>query len=60
MATSAPRSKQHIIQDIEAITHQPDFLYTLAFLCYRDFFVDPEEAGKKTGTRASLIRRLDS
>ena len=46
-STSPYRSKQHIIQDIEAIAHEPGFLYSLAFLCYRDLFVDPEEAASR-------------
>ena len=46
-STPAHRSKQQIIQDIEAIAHQPGFLYSLAFLCRRDLFVDPEEAASR-------------
>jgi len=41
------RSKQQIIQAIEQEARQPGFLYTLAFLCYRDLFVDPREATEK-------------
>ena len=46
-STPAHRSKQNIIQDIEAITHQPGFMYSLAFLCCRDLLVDPEEAASR-------------
>lgn len=41
------RQKQKIIQDIEAVTQQSGFLYSFAFLCYRDLFVDPEEAASR-------------
>ena len=46
-STSGHRSKLHIIQDIEDIASQPGFMYSLAFLCYRDLFVDPEEAASR-------------
>lgn len=46
-STSDYRSKQQVIHDIESITHQPGFLYTLAMLCCRDNFVVPEEVANK-------------
>ena len=41
------RSKKQIIQDIEHSARQPGFLYSLAFLCRRDLFLDPKEATEK-------------
>ena len=46
-STSVHRSKQHIIQDIEALTREPGFLHTLVFLCYRDLVVDLKEAANR-------------
>lgn len=47
--TSQPsnRSKKQIIQDIEHITRQPGFIYSLAFLCYRDLFLDQKGPGEE-------------
>ena len=60
MMTSAPthRSKQHIIQDIEAVTRQHGFLYTLLFLCGRDLFVDPNEAATRNWRESLLYQEL--
>ena len=59
--TSTPvdhRSKQHIIQDIEALTRQPGFLYTLMFLCYRDLTVDLEEAASRNWRESLSYQEL--
>lgn len=57
-STLGHRSKQHIIRDIEAITHQPGFLYCLAFLCSRDLFVDLEEAASRNWRESLSYQEL--
>ncbi len=43
MTTSEKRTKEEIIADIEALTQEPGFLYSLALILRRDLFLDPEE-----------------
>ena len=58
ISKSIHRSKQHVIQDIEALTRQPGFLHTLVFLCFRDLLVDPKEAANRNWRESLSYQEL--